>query len=82
MPPLVRPEYAAGWLAPTADPAPLLGLPPVSRERDDDLLHRCDAWFAAVQEHYYPDPLRIERGWRHHLAATDGRVYLDMVDSG
>ena len=27
VPPLVRPEYAAGWLALTADPGPLLGLP-------------------------------------------------------
>ena len=81
VPPLVRPEYAPGWLALTADPAPLLGLPPVPRERDDDLLRRRDASFAAVQEHYYPDPPRIERGWRHHLVATDGRVYLDMVNN-
>jgi 4-aminobutyrate aminotransferase-like enzyme/Ser/Thr protein kinase RdoA (MazF antagonist) len=81
MPPLVRPEYAPGWLALAADPAPLLGLPPVPRKRDDDLLHRREASFAAVQEHYYPDPPRIERGWRHHLAATDGRVYLDMVNN-
>ncbi len=34
-----------------------------------------------MQEHYYRDPPRIERGWRHHLAATDGRVYLDMVNN-
>ena len=81
MPPLVRPEYAPGWLALAADPAPLLGLPPVPRERDDDLLHRRDASFATVQEHYYPDPPQIERGWRHHLVATDGRVYLDMVNN-
>ena len=69
------------WLALAADPAPLLGLPPVPRERDDDLLHRRDASFAAVQEHFYPDPPRIEREWRHHLAAADGRVYLDMVNN-
>ena len=47
----------------------------------DDLLDRREASFAAVQEHYYRDPPRIERGWRHHLAATDGRVYLDMVNN-
>jgi hypothetical protein len=64
-----RHEFS-GWLALTADPAPLLGLPPVPRERDDALLHRRDASFAAVQEHYYPDPPRIEREWRHHLAAA------------
>jgi 4-aminobutyrate aminotransferase-like enzyme/Ser/Thr protein kinase RdoA (MazF antagonist) len=81
MPPLVRPEYAPGWLALAADPAPLLGLPPGPREPDEDLLRRRDASFAAVQEHYYFDPPRIERGWRHYLAGTDGRVYLDMVNN-
>jgi 4-aminobutyrate aminotransferase-like enzyme len=45
------------------------------------LLRRREASFAAVQEHYYADPPRIERGWRHHLAATGGRVYLDMVNN-
>jgi hypothetical protein len=43
--------FGSGALA--ADPAPLLGPPPVSRKRDDDLLHRRDTSFAAVQEHYY-----------------------------
>ncbi len=81
-PALVRPEYAAGWLAVTADPAPLLGLPGAAGlTTPDDLLGRRAASFAAVQEHYYLDPPRIERGWRHHLAATDGRVYLDMVNN-
>jgi len=81
VPPLVRPEYAAGWLSLVADPAPLLGLPAASPPATDDLLNRREASFAAVQEHYYRDPPRIERGWRHHLAATDGRVYLDMVNN-
>lgn len=79
-PPLVRPEYAPGWLALTADPAPLLGLPATADE-PDDLLARRAAALAGVQEHYYADPPRIERGWRHHLAAADGRVYLDMVNN-
>ena len=30
VPPLVRPEYAAGWLSLVADPGPLLGLPAVA----------------------------------------------------
>ena len=86
VPPLVRPEYAAGWLSLVADPAPLLGLPVMGLPAafvapDRDLLRRRAASFAAVQEHYYRDPPRIERGWRHHLAATDGRVYLDMVNN-
>ncbi|MDX3242460.1 aminotransferase [Streptomyces sp. ME18-1-4] len=81
-PRLVRPEYAAGWLALTADPAPLLGLPADSgRTRDRDLLDRRDAAFATVQEHYYANPPRIERGWRHHLLSTDGRSYLDIVNN-
>jgi 4-aminobutyrate aminotransferase-like enzyme len=108
MPALVRPEYAAGWLALAADPAPLLGLAvtpeapaghpshpaghpshpaghpshPAGPERTaGELRRRRDATFAAVQEHYYVDPPQIERGWRHYLAATDGRVYLDMVNN-
>src|SRR5690348_4761991 len=82
VPPLVRPEYAAGWLALTADPGPLLGLAaeevPIA---DGDLLARRAAAFADVQEHYYADPPRIERGWRQHLAGVDGRAYLDMVNN-
>jgi 4-aminobutyrate aminotransferase-like enzyme/Ser/Thr protein kinase RdoA (MazF antagonist) len=81
VPPLVRPEYAAGWLSLVADPGPLLGLPAAAGVAEEDLLERRAASFAAVQEHYYRDPPRIERGWRHHLAATDGRVYLDMVNN-
>src|SRR5215472_953145 len=49
VPPLVRPEYAAGWLSLVADPGPLLGLPAASPVRDD-LLRRREASFAAVQE--------------------------------
>ncbi|MFF5711557.1 aminotransferase [Streptomyces sp. NPDC012756] len=81
VPPLVRPEYASGWLALTADPAPLLGLPIVGRAARADLLDRRDAVFATVQGHYYADPPRIERGWRHHLLSTDGRAYLDIVNN-
>lgn len=81
VPRLVRPEHAAGWLALTADPAPVLGLPAANRDRPADLLDRRDAVFATVQGHYYADPPRIERGWRHHLLSTDGRSYLDIVNN-
>ncbi|MDP4510931.1 aminotransferase [Nonomuraea turcica] len=82
IPALVRPEYAAGWLALTADPAPLLGLPAVGGATpEDDLLARRDAVFAPVQEHYYENPPRIERGWRHHMVSAEGRSYLDMVNN-
>ncbi|MGW3952283.1 aminotransferase [Streptomyces sp. NPDC004752] len=81
VPPLVRPEYAAGWLALTADPAPLIGLPAADGAEHRDLLDRRDAVFATVQEHYYAKPPRIERGWRHHLLSTDGRSYVDVVNN-
>ncbi|KQP56969.1 aminotransferase class III-fold pyridoxal phosphate-dependent enzyme [Agreia sp. Leaf283] len=45
------------------------------------LLERRAAVFADVQEHYYADPPRIERGWRHTLVDTDARCYLDMVNN-
>ncbi|MFE5096575.1 aminotransferase [Streptomyces sp. NPDC056638] len=81
IPHLVRPEYAAGWLALTADPTPLIGLPAADRAEHLDLLERRDAVFATVQEHYYANPPRIERGWRHHLLSVDGRSYLDIVNN-
>jgi len=74
-------ELAPGWLALTRDPRPLLGLPPVAGSEADDLLARRDRSFARVQEHYYADPPQIERGRRHYLMSTAGRVYLDMVNN-
>ena len=44
-------------------------------------MSRREAVLADVQEHYYARPPRIERGWRHHLVADDGRVFLDMVNN-
>ncbi|MFE0679140.1 aminotransferase class III-fold pyridoxal phosphate-dependent enzyme, partial [Streptomyces sp. NPDC058867] len=82
IPRTVRPEYAAGWLALTADPGLLLGLPASDDAPGDrDLLDRRDAAFATVQGHYYTDPPRIERGWRHHLLSAEGRSYLDIVNN-
>ena len=45
------------------------------------LLHRRDASFADVQEHYYDDPPVMVRGWREHLIDADGRVYLDTLNN-
>ncbi|MGV1087883.1 MAG: aminotransferase [Mycobacterium sp.] len=83
VPDFVRPEYAAGWLHKVSDPAVLLGLPPAVAAADDGVLlrQRRDRAYASVQEHYYRHPPRIERGWREHLIATDGRSYLDMVNN-
>ena len=86
-PRFVRPEYAAGWLDRVSDPAVLLGLAHlpvhgVHSGRDSVALRRRRSRsFAGVQEHYYEHPPQIERGWREHLIATDGRSYLDMVNN-
>ena len=74
-------ELAPGWLALSRDPRPLLGLPEILRTDAHDLLARRDQSFARVQEHYYADPPQIERGRRHYLMSTAGRVYLDMVNN-
>jgi 4-aminobutyrate aminotransferase-like enzyme/Ser/Thr protein kinase RdoA (MazF antagonist) len=74
-------ELAPGWLALSRDPRPLLGLPALPDTRSRDLLARRDESFARVQEHYYADPPQIERGRRHYLMSTAGRVYLDMVNN-
>jgi len=78
---LARSELAAGWLALTRDPRPLLGLPAVDAVETGDLLTRRGASFAPVQEFYYRRPPQIERGRRHYLMSTAGRTYLDMVNN-
>ena len=74
-------ELAPGWLALSRDPRPLLGLPELPGTAARNLLARRDGSFARVQEHYYADPPQIERGRRHYLMSTAGRVYLDMVNN-
>ena len=73
---------AAGWSVLCPDPSPLLGVD-VSVPGADapGLLARRDDVLARVQEHYYAEPMRVERGWRHHLLDTDGRAYVDMVNN-
>lgn len=85
VPAFVRPEYSAGWLARVQDPSSLLGvrLPTTDAAdaADEILWQRRARSYATVQEHYYLDPPRIERGWREHMVATDARSYLDMVNN-
>jgi 4-aminobutyrate aminotransferase-like enzyme len=86
-PTLDSPEFAsastiAGWSVLCPDPSTLLGVDVSAPRPDpDDLLGRRDDVLARVQEHYYAEPMRIERGWRHHLLDTDGRSYVDMVNN-
>ncbi|MGV0745094.1 aminotransferase [Mycolicibacterium sp. XJ870] len=81
-PTLTTPRLAPGWLALSVDPRPLLGLPALAASTvDAGLMARRDRAFAPVQEHYYREPPRIERGWRHYLMSTSGRCYLDMVNN-
>lgn len=74
-------ELAPGWLALSRDPRTVLGLDPLDDARPRDLLDRRDDSFASVQERYYRNPPQIERGHRHYLMSTAGRVYLDMVNN-
>lgn len=80
VPLLVPGDAAPGWLALTADPAALFGLPS-STPASSDLLAEREAHVAEVQEHYYAAPPQIERGWRTHLIDTQARSYLDMVNN-
>ncbi|MDJ0339500.1 aminotransferase [Cryobacterium sp. PH31-O1] len=82
-PPLfVAPTAAALWKRICPDPSALLGLEPTRPVTDPAaLLQRRDASFARVQEHYYPAPPQIERGWKHHLIDTHGQSYVDMVNN-
>ena len=81
-PAFALPSTAEGWLALCPDPSPLLGVD-VAAPRPDpaDLLRRRRRALASVQESYYEQPMRIERGWRHHLVDIEGRAYVDMVNN-
>ena len=70
-----------GWRS-ARDPSALLGVD-VAAPRSTSTACSSGATdaLARVQEHYYDEPMRIERGWRHHLVDTDGRAYVDMVNN-
>ena len=70
------------WRHLCPDPSALLGLEPAVPEPDShELLRRRESALASVQKHYFADPPRIERGWRHHLVDVSGRVYLDGINN-
>jgi len=81
-PAFVPSSLRGAWALLSADPSPLLGVDVAAPDVDvHGLLERRDRVFAKVQEHYYADPMRIERGWRDLLIDTDGRCYVDMVNN-
>ena len=81
-PEFATPEVVRGWVQLCPDPSPLLGVDlAVPADDPGGLLERRVASVATVQEHYYAAPMRIERGWKHHLFDTTGRAYVDMVNN-
>lgn len=82
LPAFVEPELVPAWNALAPDPASLLGIRSHA-ERDEAPAEqaRRNEVFASAQERYYEHPPQIERGWRHYLVDTTGRVYVDMVNN-
>jgi 4-aminobutyrate aminotransferase-like enzyme/Ser/Thr protein kinase RdoA (MazF antagonist) len=82
-PPFFVPAAMAfAWAHVCPDPTPLIDpTAAVDQPIADALLTRRASSFAPVQEHYFTEPPRIERGWRRHLFDVDGRSYLDMVNN-
>ena len=81
-PAYARPEEAAAWQQVCPDPSGLLGVQPAPVPMSaGELLALRRSSLAGVQEHYFVEPPRIERGWRHHLVDTGGRTYLDAVNN-
>ena len=81
-PRFTTPTEAAGWLNVCLDPSILVGADVrVPEPQTAELLTRRDQTFARLQEHYYAEPMQIERGWRSHLIDTNARSYLDMVNN-
>jgi 4-aminobutyrate aminotransferase-like enzyme/Ser/Thr protein kinase RdoA (MazF antagonist) len=82
VPAFVPASERPAWRLLAGDPSPLLGVDVGAEDVDvHGLLERRDRVFARVQEHYYTEPMRIERGWQHLLVDTDGRCYVDMVNN-
>jgi 4-aminobutyrate aminotransferase-like enzyme/Ser/Thr protein kinase RdoA (MazF antagonist) len=97
VPEFVRRSEGDGWRALVADPSRLIiadtrdgsdrstsDAIESSRQPLADatlLVQQREQHLASVQEHYYRNPPRIERGWKHTLIDIDARCYLDMVNN-
>ena len=82
-PPYTTVSLAPGWLRLCPDPGPVVGVGDTTATHADPatLLERRERVLSPMQEHYYQDPPRIERGLRHHLFDTQARGYLDVVNN-
>jgi 4-aminobutyrate aminotransferase-like enzyme/Ser/Thr protein kinase RdoA (MazF antagonist) len=86
-PPRSAASLATAWQALCPNPGRLVGISSAASHVDPAgvsahaVLHRRDRVVAAVQEHYFRHPPRIERGWREHLYDVRGRAYVDMVNN-
>jgi 4-aminobutyrate aminotransferase-like enzyme/Ser/Thr protein kinase RdoA (MazF antagonist) len=82
LPFFVAPAVADAARVVSPDPSALLGRHPVAADQTPaEVLAVRDEHFAQVQEHYFAEPPRIERGWREHFVDTQGQTYLDMVNN-
>lgn len=82
VPAAVAPELAPAWRYLAPDPSAILGLDSTARVDESEAeQQRRNEVFASAQERYYEQPPQVERGWRHYLADTTGKVYVDMVNN-
>lgn len=78
---------APGWLAVTADPSSLLGLPAGTarhhrRRSAAELMAARQEVIAEAQERYYGQvPPQFERGWRDLMIDVDARSYVDTINN-
>lgn len=76
------PHQSRAWSAVCPSPSLLFGSDfDAPKLKSDALLETRHAHFAKPQKNYYKHPPQIERGWREHMYAMDGRTYLDMVNN-
>lgn len=81
-PPFVMPHRAGSWSALCPSPSALFGGDfDAPRLEHEALFEIRQAHFARLQKNYYQQPPQIERGYREHMYAMDGRTYLDMVNN-
>ena len=84
-PGVCAPKLRELWTSLSPDPNHILGLPysiqpPVKTARTDLIRRRREALNPALSL-FYQAPLKIVRGFMHHLYDEDGQPYLDCVNN-